>query len=138
MKWETTRLQTFLSIVSALIMISGLGCAAYLYQKAVNEPADVLGDQAERSSVYQIQPEDSKKYQRDMEAVSGKAGLVVAEFRSKLAALWEGKSLAYMVAAMSILISFAFYFAANHLPEQRKPTGRGNAGGDGTGGSGQT
>jgi hypothetical protein len=125
MKWETTRLQTFLSIVSALIMISGLGSAAYLYQKAVNEPADALSDQAERSSVYQINPEDSKKYQRDMEAVSGKAGLVVAEFRRKLAALWQGKSMAYMVAAMSILVSFAFYFAANRLPPGSNTDGHG-------------
>jgi len=125
MKPKTTHLHTYLSIVSALIMISGLGSAAYLYQKAVNEPAYALGDQAERSSVYQIKPEDSKKYQRDMEAISGKAGLVVAEFRSKLAALWEGKSLAYMVAAMSILVSFAFYFAANHLPPGSNTEGHG-------------
>jgi hypothetical protein len=116
MKWETSRLQTFLSIVSALVMISGLGSAACIYQKAVNEPADALRDRMEGGSIYQIQPEDSKKYQRDMEAISGKAVLVMAEFRHKLAALWQGKSLACMVAALSILISFAFYFAANHLP----------------------
>ncbi len=123
MKRETSRLQTFLSIVSALIMISGLGSAAYIYQKAVNEPADALRDRMEGGSVYQIQPEDSKKYQRDIEAISGKAGLVVADFRNKLAALWQGKSLAYMVAAVSILISFAFYFAANHLPSASNTEG---------------
>ena len=136
MKWETARLQTVLSIVSALIMISGLGSAAYIYQKAVNEPADTLSDRMEGGSLYQIQPEDSKKYQRDMEAISGKAGLSVADFQRKMAALWHGKSLAYLVAAISILISFAFHFAANHLPEQRQPSGRRAPGGDGTDGGG--
>lgn len=128
MKWKTADLRTCLNIISAVIMLAGLGSAIYLYQAAENDSSEILGYNMEGGSAYPIRPEDSKKYLRDLEVISGKAGVVVDDLRRRFAALWQGKSLALMIAGISILVSFAFFYAANHLPARLKPDGQNEAG----------
>jgi len=128
MNWKIADLRTCLSIISAVIMLAGLGSAAYLYQAAENHSADILGYDIEGNSAYPIRPEDSKKYLRDLESISGKAGVVADDLRRRFAGLWQGKSLALMIAGISILVSFAFFYAANHLPSRLKPDDQSEAG----------
>jgi len=126
MEWKPARLHTWLNVASAIVMLAGLGCAAYIYQTAGNHSADTLGYELEGGSSYPIRPEDSKKYQRDLEVIGGKAGVVLDDIRRSFSALWRGKSLAFMVAAISVLVSFGLYFTANRLPSGPETDGPGS------------
>ena len=118
MKRKISRLHTWLNLISAVILLGGLGCAILIYQTAENTSYGALGYEAGSGSVYPIMPDDSKKYQRDLELYGGKANLLMDQLRRGLAGLWHGKSLAFTVACLSILVSFGVFYAANHLPSR--------------------
>ena len=104
-----------LSIASAFVLVIGLLSAVLIYQAADRKSSDVLMYEQGEGSTYPVSPYDSKKYLRDMELYGGKANVLMAELRLWLAGLWQGKSLAYMAAFISVLVSFALFYAANRL-----------------------
>jgi len=120
MKWKIADLHTCLNLISAIILLVGLGSAILIYRTAQNNSSGVLGYEEEGGSVYPIMPEDSRKYLRDLELYGGKANVLMDEFRRGFAGLWYGKSLAFTVACISIFISFGVFYAANHLPSRLK------------------
>jgi len=61
-------------------------------------------------------PEDSKQYLRSMELYGGKANVLADELRRWFVGLWHGKSLARIIAVLTILISLGLFYAAKHLP----------------------
>ncbi len=111
-------LAAWLNFLSAVILLAGLSSAAWIYQRAVNGPREVLGYEEGNGALYAIRPEDSKQYLRGLELYGGKANVLADRFRRWFAGLWQGKSLAFIIAGASILISFGFYYAANRLPER--------------------
>jgi len=131
MKWKIADLRTCLNLISAVILLAGFGSAIVIYGTAKNNPSGVLGYEAEGGSVYPILPEDSKKYVRGLELYGGKANVLVDELRRGFVGLWHGKSLAFTVACLSILISFGFFYAANHLPSSLKSDAPGENNRDG-------
>src|SRR5208337_1955736 len=118
MKWKIPDLHTCLNLISAVILLGGLGSAILIYQTAENTSYGALGYEAGGGSVYPIMPEDSKKYLRGLELYGGKANVLMDQLRRGFAGLWHGKSLAFTVACLSILISFGVFYAANHLPSR--------------------
>jgi hypothetical protein len=116
MKWKIPDLHTCLNLISAVILLGGLGSAILIYQTAENTSYGALGYESGSGSVYPIMPDDSKKYLRDLELYGGKANMLMDQLRRGVAGLWHGKSLAFTVACLSILISFGVFYAANHLP----------------------
>ena len=74
-------------------------------------------------------PEDSKQYLRSMELYGGKANVLADEFRRWFVGLWQGKSLAFIIACTTIITSFGFFYTANRL----KPGGRSEDHRDGNG-----
>jgi len=120
MKWKIADLHTCLNLISAIILLVGLGSAALIYRTAENNSYGVLGYEVEGGSVYPIMPEDSKKYLRDLELYGGKGNVIMDELRRGFVGLWHGKSLAFTVACMTILISFGVFYAGNHLPSRLK------------------
>jgi hypothetical protein len=118
MKWKIPDLHTCLNLISAVILLGGLGSAILIYRTAENTSYGALGYEAGSGSVYPIMPDDSKKYQRDLELYGGKANMLMDQLRRGVAGLWHGKSLAFTVACLSILISFGVFYAANHLPSR--------------------
>ena len=120
MKWKIADLHTWLNLISAIILVAGLGSAILIYQTAQNYSGGVLGYEVEGGSVYPVMPEDSRKYLRGLELYGGKANVLMDEFRRWFVGLWHGKSLAFTVACISIFVSFGFYYAANHLPSSLK------------------
>ena len=120
MKWKIADLRICLNLISAIILLVGLGSAILVYQKAENNSRAVLGYEEEGGSVYPIIPEDSKKYLRDLELYGGKANVLMDELRRGLAGLWHGKSLAFTIACVTIFISFGVYYAANHSSSSLK------------------
>ena len=107
---------TGLNLISAIILLVGLGSAILIYQRAENDSNRVLGYEERDGSLYPIMPEDSKQYLRDLELYGGKANVLADEFRRWFVGLWQGKSLAFILACTTIFISFGVFYAANYLP----------------------
>ena len=111
MKWKIA----CLNLISIIILLVGLGSAVLIYQTTENESNNVLGYEGGGGSYYPIMPEDSKKYLRDLERYGGKANVLADELRRWFVGLWHGKPLAFLVACITILISFGVVSVANHL-----------------------
>ena len=108
--------RTFLNLIGSIILLVGLGSAFLIYRTAENDLRNVLGYEQGNGSVYPVNPDDSKKYLRDMELYGGKANVLVDEFRRWFVGLWQGESLAFMVGGITIFISIGLFYAANHVP----------------------
>ncbi len=113
MKWSTLKLHTRLYLISAVILLAGVGSATWIYLTAGNNSDDVMGYETAGGHVYPVSPEDSKMYMHNLELYGGKINVLANELVRWFAGLWHGKSLAYSVACISIIISFGFFFAAN-------------------------
>jgi hypothetical protein len=124
MKRKIAYLPLCLNLISAIILLVGLGGAVFIYQTAANNSNSVLGYEEGGGSVYPITPENSKMFLRDLELYGGKANVLAYQFRSWLVGLWHGKSLAFTVACIAIVVSFGFFYAANHLPTRLKSDAR--------------
>ena len=120
MKWKISDPQTGLNLISAMILLVGLGSAVLIYRIAENDSNSVLGYEIIGGQAYPIMPEDSKMYLRDLQLYSGKAGVLADEFRRWFVGLWYGKSLAFTVAYITLFVSFVVFYAANHLPSRLK------------------
>jgi hypothetical protein len=120
MKGKIAGLYICLNLISAVILVGGFVSAVWIYDTAKNNPSGVLGYEQEGGSVYPIMPEDSKKYLRGLELYGGKANVLADGLRRGFAGLWHGKTLAVTIACISIIISFGFFYAANHLPSGLK------------------
>jgi hypothetical protein len=120
MKWKSANPQTWLKLISAIILLVGLGSAVLIYQTAETDLSSALGYDIAGQSVYPIMPENSKMYKHDLELYGGKAAVLADDFRRWFVGLWHGKSLAFTVAFISIFISFGFFFAANYMPPPLK------------------
>ena len=132
MKWKIADLHTCLNFISVLSLLVGLGSAVWIYQTTANDSNSVLGYEEGGGSVYPVTPEDSKMFLRDLELYGGEANVIAYQFRRWLAGLWHGKSLAVMVGCITILISFGFFYAANHLPSSSESDVSGENDQDGT------
>jgi len=118
MKWRTAYLHTCLNLISAIILLVGLGSALLIYQRAEDNSYSALGYEEGGGTVYPIMPEDSKKYLRDLELYGGKANVIMDELRRGFIGLWRGKSLAFTVACITIFISSGVFYVANRLPSR--------------------
>jgi ABC-type phosphate/phosphonate transport system permease subunit len=115
MKWQIPDLQTRLKLISVIILLVGLGGAAWIYQRAEKVPYGALGYENAGGTLYPVMPEDSKQYLRSMELYGGKANVLADQFRRWFVGLWQGKALAFIIACTTIITSFVFFYAANHL-----------------------
>lgn len=115
MNWQIADLSTRLKLISVIILVVGLASAAWIYHRADNVPYGVLGYVNEGGTLYPVMPEDSKQYLRSMELYGGKANVLADQFRRWFVGLWQGKSLALIIACATIITSWGFFYAANHL-----------------------
>ena len=120
-----TSVPTCLNLLSAIILVVGLISALVIYQRAGNAPYGALGYENEGGVFYPVMPEDSKQYQREMELYGGKANVLAESLRLWVDGLFQGKSLALIIAGASIIISFGFFYAAGKYSPDSK-SGRQN------------
>lgn len=125
MKRSIAHLRESLILISAIVLILGLGSAIFIYLTAGDDAGTILGYEIIGGSVYPVSPEDSKVYRRDLEHVGGKAAIVVDDFSRWFGGLWQGKSLAFTIAVISIFISFVIFFIADRLPFLLKSSANG-------------
>jgi hypothetical protein len=112
--------RTWLNLVSAIILLVGLGGAALVYQRAGNDPYGALGYESADGTIYPIMPGNSKLYRHNLEVYGGKFSVIMDDFNRWFAGLWQGKSLAVIIACTTIIISFGLFYAANYLTQPLK------------------
>jgi hypothetical protein len=120
MKKKVTNLQTRLYLITAVILLCGFGSAIWIYLAAENNSDGAIGYETAGGYVYPVSPEDSKLYMHNLELYGGKVNVLANEMVRWFVGLWHGKSLAYTVACISVIISFGVFFVANHLPTDTK------------------
>ncbi len=113
--------RTRIRLVTTSLLAVGLGSAAAIYLTALPKAANPLG----------YEPEDTKKYLRDLELYGGKVNVLATEFMRWLDGLWHGRSLAFTVAWLTIIAALVFWFFSTRLAAELDPTPRDNQGGDG-------
>jgi len=102
MKWKITNLSQR-NLITAVILLVGQGSAILIYLAADNaSDIDLANDL-----------ETSKKYMHDLELYGGKANVLAYELRNWFVGLWHGKSLAFMVACITILIALGYFFLSS-------------------------
>ncbi len=115
MRWNTASRQIRLYLIGALILLIGLGSAIAIYLTAENAPESAL-----------IQDlENSKSYIHDLELYGGKLNVLADQFRRWFESLWQGKSLAFTVGWIAMVVACGCFFVAYHLPSASEPDDRG-------------
>ena len=108
MRLDTTNPQMRLYLISAIVLFVGLTSAALIYVTAASPPdSDLIQDFR-----------NSKSYIHDLELYGGKLNVLSDQFRRWFESLWEGKSLAFMIAGISIIIAFCCSLVACRLPRE--------------------
>ena len=97
----------------AIILALGLGTATVIFFSIQPPVANPLG----------YDPNDSKRYLRDMEMFGGKANIITSQFREWVGSLFQGRSLAFTVAALTLLLALAVWFFGTPLPPEPPPEG---------------
>jgi hypothetical protein len=89
--------------VTGGILASGLGAAGIIYLTARPKGPNPLG----------YEPEDTKRYLRDLELYGGKANLIATEFRRWFESLWQGRNLAWTLATLTLVAALVFWWLAS-------------------------
>jgi len=92
------------NLTTAAILLIGFCSALLIYLTAGEAPHNPFAEF-----------EKSKKFAYELERMGGKAALVANDFNKWFAGLWQGESLAYSVAVITILIAACYYFIATSL-----------------------
>jgi hypothetical protein len=118
MKWKIANLQTCLYVISAVILLIGLGSAILIYRAAMIDSNSDLDYEVIGGFVYQNNGGQSKKYVHDLQLYGGQAAVLADEFMRWFVGLWHGKSLAITVACIAFLLSFGVFVAAKNVPSR--------------------
>jgi hypothetical protein len=98
------------NLVGGLILLLGLGAALLIYGAAEYASRQALDEDDVYARHYSLAPEHSKKFLHDMEVYGGKANVLMYKFRIWFLDLWQGKSLAYTIAFLSILTAAGVFY----------------------------
>lgn len=101
--------------ISVLLLLLGFGSALVIYLTARPMAVDpLLGD-----------PLANKKYLHELRVMGGKANELADEFQDWFAGLWHGEQLARTVAVLTVGVTLAFRFVAQHpAPDTPAPAAR--------------
>ena len=103
--------RTRVTRVTALILGVGLGLAASLWVLTPPPAPNPLG----------FEPEDSKKYLRQMEMIGGKANVVASQLQAWFDSLWHGRGLPRTVAVLTVVLAGTFWFSTHPGPPEVRP-----------------
>ncbi len=105
-----------LYLISGTILVVGLSSAFLIYRASESQPVGVTGSEAGEGGLYELNPEYSKQYLRALELYGGQANVLAYEIREWFVGLWHGKSLAYIVAGVTIVVALGVFSEASRLP----------------------
>ena len=111
-----------LNLIAAIILLVGLTGSVLIYLSAEKREDNTLVTEFE----------NSKRYRHDLEQTGGKAIVVASEFMKWIEGLFEGETLAFMLAGLSIFLSVVVFIVAKTSPPD--PEGDGSKNGTQPGG----
>lgn len=88
------------SRITSAILVLGLAASLVIYLRAQAPADNPLG----------YDPEDTKRYRREMEVYGGTANLLASDVREWLVSLWHGERLAFTVAFLTALSAAGYRF----------------------------
>lgn len=106
---KTTDPSNRIYIITATILLTGFGSALVIYLTAGEAAPNPFAEF-----------EKSKKFAHEVERMGGKAALVANDLNKWFTGLWEGESLAYTVAVITLLIAVSYYFIATGLDAEAR------------------
>lgn len=112
MHHKFSSLQLSLYVIAAAVLLVGLLSAGLIYHTAAEQEKRATSYQIVGGNAYEVAPDDSKAYLRDMELFGGTSGILIANFNRWLGSLWHGKRLAYVLAIFSIGIAYICFSVA--------------------------
>ena len=95
-------------LVTILVLLVGLGSALVIYLTA--------GSSDESAMVSEF--EESKRFVHDLELYGGKANVIANKFSRWFDGLWHGRSLAFTVAFLTLVIAFGYFLVARYVTSQ--------------------
>ncbi len=105
MTWRIMQRRTRFDVIRGILLV-GLTSAVAVFFTAAGPGDDPLGN-----------PQDtSKVYRRTMEMVGGQANLVASDINGWITGLWHGRTLAYTLAVLTLLLAYGFYLVSEDLP----------------------
>jgi len=107
--------------ITAGLLAAGLSGAMLIYLTAAPPPTNPLG----------YEPEDTKKYLRELEVYGGKVNVLATEFRRWFDGLWHGRTLAFTVACLTVVLAAGFWFLSTRLAVGTDPASGKDADGEG-------
>ncbi len=114
-----------LYVISAIIMIVGLGSSVAIYVAADREQEEGQQYEIIGGKIYPGGNERSKAYRHNLEVFGGKAAVLADDFNRWFEGLWQGTTLAFTVATLSVLTALGFFLAGRyvrHAAEEEKRT----------------
>ncbi len=133
MKWQDENLPPRLKLIGVIVLLVGLVSALVIYARAGNATGPVLGYEQGNGSVYPMNPEDYKQYSLDMELYGGKENVLLDDLTRWFTGLWQGKSLAFIIACTTILLSSGLFYVAQQLTSLSRTGGSSENDRNGTG-----
>jgi ABC-type enterobactin transport system permease subunit len=112
---RTANPQTRLYVGSIAILVIGLCCALLIYLTAEDGSEGAARYVVVDGVTYSTSLANSKAYVHELRLYGGKAAVLFDEFGSWFAGLWQGKSLGFTVAWISIFVSAGVFLFARHL-----------------------
>ena len=91
-------------LVTAVILLTGLGTAVAIYLTAEDIPDNPFAEF-----------EQSKRYSYEVQRMGGKMALVANDISSWFADMWHGRQLAYTVACITLVIALGYYAIASGI-----------------------
>lgn len=120
--WRHTR-GDILRQCAGIILLAGLGLAAYVYATSPDAPAEGVGYVTEGGASFEVLPTDSRSYQRNLEFYGGKSAVLMVELRQWWAGLWQGSALALLIACATVLAALGCLYAAREEPSAQPSKG---------------
>ncbi len=101
-----------------LVLVLGLIVAGVVYGLAQRREAETLrkAQLLSDSSDTGLSPDDSKRYARDTELNVGKSVVVIDRFLDSVGQMFQGRNLAFTIAALSIVTAIGCFAIADRSP----------------------
>lgn len=106
MTWRAAEPRNRPFLIASLILLAGFGSAVVIYATAATAPDRLL----------EFSADSSKKYLRDLQLYGGTANVLAVELTDWFKGLWHGRSLAFTVAAITVVGCLGYLFFAVLLP----------------------
>jgi hypothetical protein len=102
MRNTASKLKIRLYFSSAITFLVGISSSIAIYLTAQDAPESVF-----------YEYEHSKRFRHDMEVAGGKLNMLASEMYKEFIGLFEGRTLAYTVAIITIIVCIALIYIAN-------------------------